>query len=235
MNAERRVLAPDLYLAPTPTGALRAVTVNERTAADDLIRHLLASGEPVTTAQADLWQRIGLAGPVELVEVVGEAQRHGWIEGRTRPAATLAGPLGVELPALLAPLAQDGRAALVDDQGFTLATVGFSADAAAELSVFAAEVSRIQQRRSIDAALPSSVEGWGLIDSRGVPSISICPIQVGAQPFVLILGGFPRLRQEPFVTLIAALSRRYAEAGVSDAPAGAESQDPPREKESHHA
>lgn len=211
MSTGRVVLAPGLFITPTGSGALRVVTGTSDGPAETLIRFLLRSPDAITTDTRDLVSRSGLADTDTLIGAIADAQRHGWLEGRARPLPMPEGPLGVELPTLLAPLAQNGRAMLVDDQGFTLATTGFTPEAADELAILAAEVARLRQRRSIEAASSAPIESWALTDSRGVPDISICPIQVGSQPFSLILGGFPRLHQQAFVTLAILLSRRYAD------------------------
>jgi hypothetical protein len=203
-------LVPGLYLAPTGAGALHAVTSAEDRPVERLLRLLLRAPDPVSTDRAaDLWTHTGLHDPAALAAVVAEAQDAGWLEGRTRPPAVPTGPLGVELPALLSPLSEDGDAALVDDQGFTLSSVGFGPEAVDELSILAAEVVRLQQRRTTSAAATTPVTGWGLIDHRGAPSVALYPIAIGGQSFVLIVGGLPRLAQEAFVALVTALSRRY--------------------------
>ena len=211
------VLVPGLYLVPTGAGALHAVTTEDDGPAERLLRVLLRSSEALTTDDGELWSELGLHDPATLPGVVGEAQDAGWVEGRIRPPAVPAGPLGAELPALLAPLSEDGRVALVDDQGFTLSSVGFSAEAESELSILAAEVVRLQQRRTTAAAVTTPVTGWGLLDHRGAPDVAMYPISVGGQPFVLVVGGLPRFAQEPFVVLVTALSRRYA-AGAGEPP-----------------
>ena len=218
-ETDRLTLVPGLHLAPTGAGALHAVTSTDDHAVERLLRYLLRAPEPLTSDADNLWALIGLHDPAALPAVVAQAQDAGWLEGRSRPPAVPTGPLGAELPALLAPLSEDGRAALVDDQGFTLSSVGFSAEAVDELAILAAEVVRLQQRRTTSAAATAPVTGWGLIDHRGAPSVALYPISVGGQPFVLILGGLPRLAQEAFVALVTALSRRYAEADDDAGPA----------------
>lgn len=211
-------LAPELFVSPTPAGVLHVVTqVDDRPAAE-VVRATLRSPEPLTTDHLDLEELTGEADPQAALAVVAAAQDAGWIEGRTDPPTSLDGPLGLILPELLAPLSDVGQAALVDDQGFALSSVGFTPEAEAELSILAAEVVRLQQRRTtLAAASATPVTGWALVDHHGTASVTIFPLVIGPQPFVLIVGGLPRLGHDPFTWLVGALSRRY-DATPADPP-----------------
>ena len=212
-------LAPSLFVWPTPGGVLHAVTHgHDDDAATRLVRAVLRTAEPVCTDHLDLLPLTGEADPQAALAVVAAAQDAGWIEGRTEPPTPVDGPLGRALPELLAPLSDVGQAALVDDQGFALSSVGFTSEAEAELSILAAEVVRLQQRRTTLAAAPATpVTGWALVDHHGTASVTIFPLAIGPQPFVLIVGGLPRLGHDPFTWLVAALSRRY-DADPADPP-----------------
>jgi hypothetical protein len=211
-------LAPALYVSPTPAGVLHVVTQVDESPAAEVVRATLRSLEPLTTDHLDLQALTGEADPQAALALVAEAQDAGWIEGRTDPPTTIEGPLGLTLPELLAPLSDVGQAALVDDQGFALSSVGFTPEAEAELSILAAEVVRLQQRRTtLAAASATPVTGWALVDHHGTASVTIFPLVVGPQPFVLIVGGLPRLGHDPFTWLVGALSRRY-DANSADAP-----------------
>ena len=217
---EALTLAPALYIAPTAAGALHVVTDDANGPPEHLVRALLREPKHVRTDDADLAALTGVADPERALAVVAAAQDAGWIEGRTEPPELPEGPLGRLLPKLLAPLSDIGQAALVDDQGFSLSSVGFSADADMELSVLAAEVQRLLQRRTTVAASTTAVTGWGLVDHHGAPTVAIFPLSIGTQQFVLIVGGLPRLNHPAFVLLTTALSRRY------DPTAGQEADDP---------
>mgnify|MGYP001367550490 CR=1 FL=1 len=203
-------LAAGLYLAPTSLGALHAVTATHVGPAEHLIRALLQQPKALLTDDADLCALAGVGDTDTALTVLALAQDAGWIEGCTDEPQIPPGPLGRELPALLAPLSDVGQAALVDDQGFSLSSVGFTAETEAELAVLAAEVVSLQRRRTTFAASPTAASGWGLVDRHGATTIAIFPLAIGDQPFVLILGGLPRLNHPSFVQLVTALSRRYA-------------------------
>lgn len=203
-------LAPGLYLAPTSLGALHAVTSTQVGPAEHLIRSLLQAPKPLLTDDVDLCALAGVGDADTALTVLALAQDAGWIEGTTDEPQIPPGPLGMELPGLLVPLSDVGQAALVDDQGFSLSSVGFTPDAEAELAVLAAEVVSLQRRRTTFAASPTAATGWGLVDRHGATTVAIFPLSIGIQPFVLILGGLPRLNHPSFVQLVTALSRRYA-------------------------
>lgn len=224
-------LAPGLYLAPTSLGALHAVTSTLVGPAERLIRSLLQAPKPVLSDDADLCLLEGVADAATALTVLALAQDAGWIEGCTDEPQTPPGPLGIELPALLAPLSDVGQAALVDDQGFPLSSVGFAPEIEAELAVLAAEVVSLQRRRTTFAASPTAATGWGLVDRHGATTVAIFPLSIGVQPFVLILGGLPRLNHPSFVQLVTALSRRYAPTSATqpDEPSA------PHQSGDHHA
>lgn len=215
---ESLALAPDLYVTPTPLGALHVVTTDADGPAERLVRHLLRTPKPCTTATLDLAAATGVDDETTAITVVALAQDAGWIEGRTDAPEVADGPLGHELPELLTPLSDIGRAALIDDQGFSLSAVGFSPEAEEEVTVLAAEVSRLQQRREMVAAANTAATGWGLVDRHGATTVAFFPLAIGRQQFVLILGGLPRLNHAALVLLTAALSRRYDPS--PDGPAG---------------
>ncbi len=206
---DQLTLAPALHLTPTASGALHVVTTDERGPAERMLRTLLRAPEALRTDTVDLADLTGLTATDEAIGVVAAAQDAGWVEGRTEPLELPEGPLGTTLPKLLEPLSDSGQASLVDDQGFSLSSIGFSPEAELELSALAAEVVRLRQRRTTVAASTMPVTGWGLVDGHGASTVAIFPLRIGLQGFVLIVGGLPRLNHPSFVLLTTALSRRY--------------------------
>lgn len=205
-----RTLVPGLYLVPTPAGALHAVTSPTATPAERVVRAVLQAPTALRTDDLRPAELSGARDDAAGVAAIADAQGRGWLEGHDEPPAAEVGPLGTELPAMLAPLSDEGRAALVDDQGFPLGVVGFDPDEEVELSALAAEIIRLRQRRSLVATASAAQTGWGLIDRSGASAVALYPITIGVQPFVLLVGGLPRLHHPSIVPLVAALSRRYA-------------------------
>ncbi len=217
-------LTRGVYMVPTPAGALHAVTGGDDGPAKRLLRNLLRSEEPVRTDDFDVLLRTGLPSEEEGLELVASSQERGWVEGRDEPLVAPEGPLGQALPGLLAPLSDIGEAALIDDQGFPLASVGLTDDTETELSTLAAEIARLGQRRRAAATAVLGAGGWAIVDRFGVSTTAFFPLVVGAQPFVLTISGNPRLNHPTFATLVAALSVRYGATLASDIPQSTEAQ-----------
>lgn len=202
-------LVPALHLTPTPTGALHAMTASGTGPAEVLLRNLLRAPKAPRTDDLDLAHLTGTTDAPTALTVLALAQDAGWVEGQVEPPPAAEGPLGERLPDLLAPLSEVGQAALVDDQGFPLASVGLTARAEEELSILAAEVVRLRQRRTTLDAAPRPATGWGLVDPHGASAVALFPLAVGVHTFVLIVGGLPRLNRPAFAQLATALCQRY--------------------------
>jgi hypothetical protein len=202
-------LVPNLYLAPTPAGALHVVTEAGSSAAEQLVREVLRAPHALRSDQADVMALSGASTLDAAVDAVAQAQQAGWLEGNTDVPLVPEGPLGKELPGLLAPLSETGQAALDDDQGFALSSVGFNADIELDVSTLAAELLRLKQRRGIVDSSSGAFAGFALVDRFGASTVGFFPLLVGTQQFVLIVGGLPRLHHPSFVPLVSALSRRY--------------------------
>lgn len=210
-------LADGLYLTVTPAGALHAVATRADGPEERLLRRLLAAGGPVRTDDLDLQGWTGCGDVVVALDVVRRAEATGWLEGHTRAPLRAEGPLGAALPDLLAPLSSIGRAVLVDDQGFALATAGFSPEAEQSLAALAAEIARMAARRHVDTFSAEPL-GWGLVDATGEARVGFYPVVVGDLAFVLVVGGTPCLDHPALVALVAALSARYAPTPVGAVP-----------------
>lgn len=208
---EPLTLAPATFVTPTPAGAYHVVTSALDGPAEHLIRAVLRSGVPVQIQDQDAASWTGAATTAAAIDAIAAAQDAGWIEGRSEPPAIPDAPLGEVLPTLLAPLSDIGHAALVDDQGFGLASVGFDPDEETELSAMSAEIARLRQRRSTTGLFAEAAQGWAVVDRHGAGVINFYPLAAGTQHFVLIVGGLPHLNHPSFVTLVWALCMRYDE------------------------
>ena len=217
-----RTLVPGVHVVPTSIGAFHALTSKADGPAERLLRNLLRAPKAPTTDDADLPELAAVADAETAITVLALAQDAGWVEGVETPTELGEGPLGHHLPDLLAPLSDEGCAALVDDQGFLLASVGMAPAVEEELSVLAAEVVRLRQRRHTLEASAHPAPGWSLVDVHGVPSVALYPLSIGTHTFVLVLGGLPRLNRPAFALLASALCRRYdaPAADPSDEPSG---------------
>lgn len=207
-----------VHVCATPRGAYHAVAAAEQTPARRLLRSLLRQEEaPVLTAEAlEAWT--GQRGDAA-VAVLAEAQERSWVEGHEEPVRLAGGVLEDVLPSLLAPLSEDGRVLLADSQGFSLCTVGFRPGEDVELSALGAELSSLQVRRSsaVAGATASGSLAWAIVDAVGNSQVGFWPLFIGAQRFVLVVGGLPHMNHPRLTQLIWALSARYGDEPTDEA------------------
>jgi hypothetical protein len=123
-----------------------------------------------------------------------------------------------DIPALLKELAADGRAMLADSQGFFLSVNGFTHETAEALGALAADIGIVASRHDglIRENLGIDSGAWSVVDAAGHSQIGFWPLFIGAQHFILVLGGEPCLHRNAFAQLVWGLARRYAgERGTS--------------------
>ncbi|MEN8260508.1 MAG: hypothetical protein ABFS02_07965, partial [Pseudomonadota bacterium] len=101
---------------------------------------------------------------------------------------------------------------LSDNEGFQLASSGFTHEVAEELSAMSAELSKLHERRSglllNNMGLNSSA--WGVVDAGGNSKVGFWPMSIGKHKFVLVISGIPHFNQPNFVDLVWTLSTRYS-------------------------
>ncbi|MCB1013509.1 MAG: hypothetical protein KDB10_00115, partial [Acidimicrobiales bacterium] len=130
---QQLALAPGLYAQPTPVGAFRAAEAAEADAVTHLLRVLLLHP---TTPALDADTLAGWFGctPDDALRIVQHAQEEGLVEGQPQPRTVSGGSLEQVMPHLLPALSSDGRALLVDAQGFVAGAAGFAPEAAEALA-----------------------------------------------------------------------------------------------------
>ena len=116
------------------------------------------------------------------------------------------------LPTLLSVLSGSNKALLADQQGFYLATYGFSHESAEELSALSADVASLYQRHSglLKNNLGIDSSAWSIVDASGDSHMGCWPIFIGNQRFSLVLSGVPQMNQSAFTNLVWMLSKRYS-------------------------
>lgn len=205
-------LADNLYLYPTPAGAYYAVASTKTDKPSQFLRLLLQ--EPKTPALTlDTLQRLmGIKNVDQCLELLQHCQHLGWVQGVNEPIAAPDGSLEEILPDLLAAVSLKGKVLLADNQGFYLSTNGFPHEVAEELSALSAEIAAVHERRSgvLLNNMGISSNAWSIVDAAGNSKIGFWPIYLGSNRFVLVISGIPYFNRPELVTLIWALSIRYA-------------------------
>ena len=211
----RYTLVEACYIYPTPAGAYHAVSEpNSDTETDPhrrLLRALfrLKATPPVTVTDLKKWT--GINDDEQVLSVVHQAQQAGWLQGVYDPIDCHAQPPEQILPELLASLAENGKALLADSQGFHIASHGFEAKIAEELSVLSADLASLYERRYklLRSNLKFTDCSWAIVDAAGNSKVGFWPLHIGKHRFVLTISGIPTLNQPDFVSLIWLLSLRY--------------------------
>ncbi len=213
MNSQYQI-EKDLYVLPSPAGAYYAVSRPEDEAARRLLRSLLQQLVSPLLSLDGLKSWSGIENDDQVMELVGHIQSLGWVEGSDTPIEPPAGRLEDTLPDLLAPLSDNNKILLADEQGFYLCARGFAHETAEELSALSADLATLHERHAglLKNNLGLRSNAWAVVDAAGNSEVGFWPMYVGDQRFVLVAGGMPRLNQPAFLQLIWALSIRYAAA-----------------------
>lgn len=205
-------LTESLYLYPTPAGAYYAVSSTKIDKPAQFLRLLLL--EPQTPAMnLDTLKRLmDMKNAEQCLELLLHCQQLGWVQGVNEPIGAPEGSLEVILPDLLAAISLQGKVLLADNLGFYLSTSGFPHEVAEELSALSAEIAAIHERRSgvLSNNMGISSNAWAIVDAAGNSKVGFWPVYVGTNRFVLVVSGIPYFNRPELVTLIWALSIRYA-------------------------
>ncbi len=199
------------FLAPTPAGAYLAASHPGNDAARRFILRLLGLARSPDSGAATVARLAGEASG-DAGELLHRLQSLALVQGLAEPRAAPEGAFENLLPPLLARLSGSGRCVLADSQGFYLAAAGFAHETAEGLSALAADLAGVHDRHAqlLGANLSMQSGGWGLLDASGNSQLGFWPLHLGANTFVLAIGGVPRFNTPEFVSLAWALTRRYA-------------------------
>lgn len=200
-----------LYLAPTPAGAYLAAS----RPGDDVARRVLLRllGRPRTPPlDAGTFARLAGVPEADAGEILQRLQSLALVQGLESPREAPHAAFETLVPTLLERLSASGRCVLADSQGFYLATSGYPHEAAEELSALGADLSRVHERHAhlLQGNLAVPASAWALVDASGNSQLGFWPLHLGSNAFVLAIGGVPRFNTPEFVTLVWALTRRYA-------------------------
>ncbi len=205
-------LVDGLFLYPTPVGAYYAVSSNEENKSRNFIRRLLQLPETPVLNHQNLASLMDDDNEEKTLELLHHCQKLGWVQGVDSKVQSPKGTIEDILPKLLINLTETKKVLLADDQGFYLACSGFPHEVAEELSALSAEISTVHERRSglLMNNLGLGSHAWAVVDPFGSSQTGFWPIFIGKNRFVITISGVPHFNQADFVTLIWALSTRYA-------------------------
>ncbi|TCS73489.1 hypothetical protein EDC61_102267 [Sulfuritortus calidifontis] len=210
--SERLSLKEALYAQITAAGAYYAVASPTPDPSRKLLINIMKEGHKGTLNQGRLMAWTGTRSLEQALQLLYRLQQLDFVQGASAPSAPPQDNLETMLPALLGGLSQAGRALLADDNGFYLGSAGFLHEAAEEIAALAGDILSLSQRhaRLLKNNLNIGSSAWAIADPSGNAELGFYPLHVGKQSFVLIIGGTPQLQGDGFVTLVQALSRRYA-------------------------
>lgn len=208
----RYTLVDNLFLYPTPVGAYYAISSAEEAKSKEFIQKLLIEPETPPLSVESLKNLMNEDDEEKTLELLSHCQKIGWVQGIKEKIYSPETALEEILPHLLEKVSESGKVLLADDQGFYLACEGFPHEVAEELSALSAEIAIIHQRRSglLSNNLGINSEAWSIVDAFGNSQTGFWPIYIGKQRFVIVISGIPHFNHPEFVTLIWALSNRYA-------------------------
>ncbi len=205
-------LLDGVYLLPTPAGAYHAISSPEPDKSQKFLRQLLVQNNTPQLLVTTLQELMHSDDEEKNLELLHLCQKLGWVQGIEQPIQAPQGTLEKMLPALLQSISEKGKVLLADSQGFYLASSGFPHEVAEELSALSAEIATVHARRSglLGKNLGVNSHAWSVVDAAGNSQVGFWPVYIGNNRFVVVVAGVPHFNQPEFVSLVWALSIRYA-------------------------
>lgn len=205
-------LREGLFLYPTPAGAYQAISAIDVDKPRRFLQRLLQ--QPQTPA-LNIEQLLLLAesdDETKVLQLLHHCQKLGWVQGVDALIEAPQGALEDILPPLLDKITENGKVLLADEQGFYLVCNGFPHEVAEELSALGADLATVHKRRSglLSNNMGIASQAWAVVDAFGNSQIGFWPVFIGTHCFLIAISGIPHFNQPEFVTLIWALSVRYA-------------------------
>lgn len=205
-------LTEGLYLYPTPAGAYYAVCSMETDKPRQFLRRLLLQPQTPKLTLDNLQDLMNHDDPEKCFELLHHCQKLRWIQGVAEPIEYPSGSLEGLLPQLLSKISENGKVLLAEKQGFYLATHGFPHEVAEELSALSAEIATVHDRRAglLVNNMGLMSQAWSIVDVFGNSEVGFWPLFISNNRFVIAVYGIPHFNQPEFVSLVWALSIRYA-------------------------
>ena len=205
-------LAESGFLYPSPAGAYHASSSIDSDRSQGLLRALFQCRETPLLTLENLQELIALEHDSSYLELLHHCEKVGLLQNVETAIGFPDSPLEKILPDLLKSISVNGKVLLADDQGFYLASSGFPHEVAEELSALSVEIANIHRRRSgvLVNNLGITSQAWSIVNATGNSQIGFWPLFIGNNRFLIVVSGVPHFNQPEFVSLIWALSVRYA-------------------------
>jgi hypothetical protein len=205
-------LVEQLYIYPTPAGAYYAVSSTAEDKPRRFLKRILQQPQTLALNTANLLMLMECEQEEEAFELLYHCQKLGWVQGLSTLENSPQGALENILPVYLKKISEKGKVLLADDQGFYLALSGFAHEVAEELSALSAEISTLHLRRSglLMSNMGLGSHAWAVVNVTGKSQVGFWPVFIGKNRFVITVLGTPHFNQPEFVSLVWALSIRYA-------------------------
>ena len=209
-------LVEGVYLYPTPSGVFHATSSPETDSSRHFLR-LLLQQKQLPQMDLNCLQELMDTDDEKNLQLLYHCQKHGWVQGVDKALQYPQEPLGEILPGLLNNISHQGKVLLADKHGLYLACSGFSQEEAEELAALSAEIALVQERRSglLAKNLGLGNNAWSVVDAAGNSQVGFWPVYIGTYRFVIVISGVPHFNQPEFVSLVWALSVRYAKSAVA--------------------
>ncbi len=206
-------LTEGLYLYPTPAGAYYAASSIDKDRSRQFIKNILQQQQTPSLNIDVLRQLTGHDDEQKCLELLHHCQKLGWVQGVSTAREYPTGALEDILPQLLGSISENGKVLLADQEGFYLVSSGFPHEVAEELSALSAEISTVHDRRSglLLNNMGLASNAWAVVDVFGNSHVGFWPLFIGKNRFVIAISGIPHFNQPDFVSLVWALSIRYAD------------------------
>jgi hypothetical protein len=206
-------LTEGLYLYPTPAGAYYAASSVDKDKPRQFLKNILLQQQTPSLDLETLQALMGHDDEQKCLELLHHCQKLGWIQGVNPARDYPAGALENILPQLLSSISENGKVLLADQEGFYLVSSGFPHEVAEELSALSAEISTVHDRRSglLLNNMGLASNAWAVVDVFGNSHVGFWPLFIGKNRFVIAISGIPHFNQPDFVSLVWALSIRYAD------------------------
>lgn len=208
-------LTEGLYLYPTPAGAYYAVCSEDTDKPRQFLRRILLQKETLPLTIENLQRLMEHDQEQKCLELLHHCQKLNWVQGLTTPQIYPQGALEDILPHFLSKISENGKVLLAEKQGFYLASHGFPHEVAEELSALSAEIATVHDRRSglLMNNMGLATHAWGIVDVFGNSKVGFWPLFIAKDRFVVAISGIPHFNHPEFVSLVWALTIRYASKG----------------------